>query len=129
MAALAPKTDCGTSKEATKEVANSAASNAPVVDVTARKLYADYDANEVSADDKYKGKILRVSGTIMTIGKDVMDAPYVELGVGDDVLGVQCMFDDTGALGSLRKGQKLTVRCKGDGKMGNVILRGCMLDN
>jgi hypothetical protein len=128
LAAMAPKNDCGTSKEATKEVANSAASNAPVVDVSARKLFADYDANEVSADDKYKGKVLRVSGTIGTIGKDITDTPYVEFS-GDGVMGVQCMFDDTGVLGSLKKGQKLTVRCKGDGKMGNVILRGCMIDN
>lgn len=125
---MAPKSDCGSSKEATKEVADNAASNAPVVDVTARKLFADYEANEVSADEMYKGKVLRVSGTISKIGKDVLDTPYVELSASD-VFGVQCMFDDTGALGSLKRGKKLTLRCKGDGKLGNVILRGCMIDN
>lgn len=125
--ALAPKSDCGTSKEATKEVAESAASDAPTVEVTAKQLFADYEANEVSADDKYKGKVLRVTGKISTIGKDVLDTPYIQF-AANEVFGVQCMFDGTGALGSLKRGQKLTVRCKGDGKLGNVILRGCMID-
>lgn len=124
----APKSGCGTSKEATDEVAKSSSNNTAVVDVTPKQLFADYEANEVSADDKYKGKILRVSGTVSKIGKDMLDTPYVEFGVGDAVFGVQCMFDDTGVLGSLKKGQKLTVRCKGDGKLGNVILRGCMVE-
>lgn len=126
--ALAPKNDCGTDRAATKEVAdNAASSSSAVVEVTAKQLYADYEANEVNADDKYKGKVLHVSGTISTIGKDVLDTPYVEF-AGDSGLGVQCMFDDAGALGSLKKGQQLAVRCKGDGKLGNVILRGCMID-
>lgn len=124
----APKNDCGKSKEATSEVASSASTNAQVVDVSPKKLFADYEANEVSADDLYKGKILRVSGTVAKIGKDVLDTPYIEFSTGDAVFGVQCMFDDTGVLGSLKKGQKVTVRCKGDGKMGNVILRGCMVE-
>jgi len=133
VAALAPKNDCGTDKQATKEVAASTTgaptASGPVVDVSAKQLYADYEANEVSADDKYKGKVLRVSGTVLSIGKDVLDTPYVEFATGDTVLGVQCMFDEPGVLGSLKKGQKLTVRGKGDGKMGNVLLRGCMVDN
>jgi hypothetical protein len=128
VALLAPKNDCGTSKEATKEVAASVEANGPAVDVSARQLFADYEANEVSADDKYKGKVLRISGTITKIGKDVLDTPYVGLSVGDDVFEVQCMFDDGAAVSSLKKGQKLTVRCKGDGKMGNVIVRGCVVD-
>ena len=125
---MGPKNDCGTSKEATEEVATNAASNASVIDVTATQLFKDYDANEVNADDKYKGKVLRVTGTISTIGKDILDTPYIAFATSNEIMSVQCMFDDTGILGSLRKGQKLTVRCKGDGKLGNVILRGCMID-
>lgn len=126
MVALGPKNDCGSNKEAQKDVESAAPS--AVVEVTAKKLYADYEANEVSADDAYKGKVLRVSGTIAKIGKDILDDPYVALSAGDDIFEVQCMFADKGALGSLKKGQKLTLRCKGDGKMGNVILRGCVLE-
>lgn len=127
LTAAAPKNGCGTHEKETKEVAESAASNAPAVDVTPKQLFADYEENEVSADDKYKGKILRVSGTVAKIGKDVLDTPYIEF-AASSVFGVQCMFDDTAALTSLKKGQKLTVRCKGDGKFGNVILRGCMVE-
>lgn len=128
LAALAPKNDCGTHKEETKEVAANAASSGPAVDVTAAKLFADYEANEVSADAIYKDKVLRVSGTITKIGKDILDTPYVELATPNEYMGVQCMFDEAGVLGTLKKGAKLTVRCKMDSKLGNVILRGCMVD-
>lgn len=95
--------------------------------ISAIRLFSDYEENEISADDKYKGKVIRVSGKVAKIGKDILDTPYVEF-AATAVFGVQCMFDDAGALTSLKKGQELTVRCKGDGKLGNVILRGCMID-
>lgn len=97
------------------------------IEVTARQLFADYDANEVAADEKYKSKTLLVTGKISSIGKDVLGDPYVQFAIGSDVYGVQCMFDGSSGLSSLKKGQQLTARCKEPGKLGNVILRGCAL--
>lgn len=99
----------------------------PPIEVTAKQLFADYDANEISADEKYKGKPVRVTGTISSIGKDVLGDPYVQFAAGNAVFGVQCMFGDGSALASLKKGQELTVGCWAPGKMGNVILRGCVI--
>lgn len=128
LAALSPKGDCLSGSGESGKTGNSATASGPPVDVTAVQLFADYDANEVSADALYKDKVLRVSGTITKIGKDVLDTPYVELATSNDYMGVQCMFDEAGVLGALKKGAKLTVRCKMDSKLGNVILRGCMVD-
>jgi hypothetical protein len=102
---------------------------ARIIEVSAKQLYADYDANEVSADDKYKGKTLRVSGMIETIGKDILGAPFVEFTTRYG-LGVQCMFDDSDkpALAAPKKGQKLVALGTGDGKLGNVILRRCVIE-
>jgi hypothetical protein len=50
--------------------------------ITAEQLYKEYDANEIAADQRYKNKILRVTGSIRNIGKTSGDAPYVNLATG-----------------------------------------------
>lgn len=57
----------------------------PVVEaisITAEQLYKEYEANEVAADQKYKNKILNLSGTIRDIGKTIGDKPYINLATG-----------------------------------------------
>ena len=99
------------------------------ISTDAESLFAAYEANEVSADQRYKDKWLDVSGTIDAIGKDVVDSMYVTLRSGDEfqIGNVQCMFDDKhqSQLASLRKGQKVTLSGLCSGKFGNVILRQC----
>ena len=43
------------------------------IEVSARKLFADYQANEIAADETYNGKVLQVSGTIRDNGNDLLD--------------------------------------------------------
>src|SRR4051812_16911126 len=53
--------------------ASDSASSNPLkgaIPVLARDLYAAYQANEVAADDKYKGKKLAVVGAMTAIEKD-----------------------------------------------------------
>lgn len=102
----------------------------PALEVSANQLYADYEANGVSADQQYKGKILKVTGTVNTIDKDIMDQIYVTL-KGDGVIGdVQCFFSDdyVNEAAQLQKGQKITVVGKCDGKLMNVMLKGCNIE-
>ena len=100
------------------------------VRVTATQLFADYEANEVSADEKYKGKALLVSGTIESIGKDLFDTMYVSLKTDNPFLNVKCMFSDEhkSQLANAAKGQRVTIKGKCDGKLGNVLLRGCSFE-
>lgn len=106
-------------------------STEPAIKVTASKLASDYEANEVSADATYKGKILEVTGTIENIGKDILDTPYVALsnGVQYSFTSIQCMFDksDQSQLTTLSKNTKITLRGKNSGKLGNIILRECSI--
>ena len=61
--------------------------------VSARKLYKEYNANEIAADEKYKGQIIQVTGIIRDIGNDIMDNAYVTL-IGDQYFGdIQCYFN------------------------------------
>jgi len=101
-----------------------------IIKVTALKIYNDYKDNEVSADAKYKGKTVSVSGQINTIGKDIIDTPYVSLDTEQySIMMVQCMFSqkDLVELGGLSKGQKVTLQGEVSGKLGNVLIRGCQV--
>lgn len=99
------------------------------INITAPQLLEEYQANEVLADNRYKGKLLRVKGTVSKIGKDILNHSYVALqGKEFGIFTVQCMFGDEylEQLASLRPGQIL-INIEGtcDGKFGNVLLREC----
>lgn len=101
------------------------------IKVTASQLYSDYEANEVAADAKYKDKKVEITGTISSIGKDLMDTPYVVLVVSPNnpVFSVQCMFDksEQSKLASLSKDSKIVLSGKVSSKLGNVIVRDCSI--
>jgi hypothetical protein len=100
-----------------------------LIKISAVKLSEEYDANSVSADAKYKGKRVEISGTIKDIGKDILNTPYVMLDGSRNVFfGVQCMFPrtDEPKLVNLSKGQSITLTGKVSGEIiGNVILDDC----
>ncbi len=94
---------------------------------TASNLYAEYDANEVNADDKYKNKQIAVKGIITKIAKDIMDDPYITLSTGD-FSEIQCSFKSSEQLKTLSKGDNVTVVGKCTGKMSIVVgLTNCKL--
>jgi len=48
-------------------------------DVELATLLTDYGANEVAADQRYKGRVIETSGVVGEIKKDILDRPYVLL--------------------------------------------------
>jgi len=115
----------GNSSGGTKDVQ----SQSSAYSVTADGIYAEYQANEVAGDAKYKGKIITVSGTIMDIGKDITGDPYVVLGGTGYLDGVQGTFatSESASIGALSKGQQATIKGKCDGLMGMVEMSQCSL--
>lgn len=99
------------------------------MEITASELYRAYEANEVSADQQYKGKRLLITGVVENIGKDIMDNPYVALKI-DFLKGVNCYFDDENnkILSQLSKGQKIQIigTCAGL-TLTDVVVRDCEL--
>ena len=99
----------------------------PVLMVNSKTLYNAFSDNEIAADEKYKGKIIQVSGSIRDIGKDLMDDAYITL-VGDEFFGdVQCFFPDKTDLVDVKKGQRVTVIGYCDGLFLNVLLKNCII--
>lgn len=117
----------GTNSSGSNE-ANTAPAEQAIV-VTAIKLYADYKANEISADNTYKGKLVEVSGTVDNIGKDILDKPYISLKTDDIIGSVQCMLEDSAVTeaSALAEGTKVTMQGRVSGLLGNVIARECVL--
>lgn len=98
------------------------------IKVTASDLYAKYEANEIQADNLYKDKLLEVSGITSSIGKDILDSPYIALKTNNMFGSVQCMLADSqkDKATSLSKGQSVTLTGRNSGKtITNVLLRDC----
>jgi len=95
--------------------------------LSADQLFSDYAANEVAADQKYKGQVVVVTGQIDSIGKDITDEAFVVIGGSGFLDGVQCMFvkSQETAVAGVSKGQVVTIKGEVGGKMGNVLLNNC----
>ncbi len=103
----------------------------PDMDVSASQLQKDYKANEVAADNKYKGKLLRVTGTVESIDKDFLDNVVLKLGTGDMFAEVHATLEDSEKpkAAELSKGKRVRVVCTGGGMvMMSPMLRACTLE-
>ena len=99
-----------------------------VVETTASAIELAYDENQVAADNRFKGKVIRVTGTIESIGKNQFDdSPYVMLRSRKRFMGVRCNFseDKNASLTLLKKGQKVVLKGRG---MGPLSLGDCVVD-
>lgn len=99
-----------------------APSGGAAIEVSSKDISAEYDKNEIAADNKYKGKKVKVTGKIDDIGKDFMDESYVTLEGADLFQGVQVYFksSEESKLGTLEKGSDLTIEGECDGMLINV---------
>ena len=116
----------GTSGENTRE---SIIATFLPIQVTATKLIRDYEANEITADQKYKGKLALMTGKIEAIS-EVLGEKYVSMDAGFLTFSsLLCYFDDrdTNDLISLKKDLAVNLLGKIDGysAFGNLIVREC----
>ena len=86
----------------------------PAITVNAVKFYNDYTANEVAADEIYKGKKLQITGKVESINKDFTDDIYINLQAGEYQY-VRCDIskDNKKQAASLSKGQTITIMGEG----------------
>lgn len=101
----------------------------PAIEVTAVALYAEYEENEIAADARYGDRVLQVSGTIKDMGKDILSDLYVTLETENYGGSVQCMLADSEIAKAvlLTKGSQIVVKGENSGKLGNIVLRDCII--
>lgn len=106
-AAAAKKKEAAAKKAAAKKEAASA------VAVDAAAIIKEFEANELAADTKYDGKLLKVSGTVAKIDTDLFDSDKYILqlnGGGEfEFLSVNCHDMSKKQLSTLQTGQDITV--------------------
>lgn len=95
--------------------------------VTAGELLDAYAANEISADSRFKGQKIHVTGIISSIGKDILGSPYLTLTADGKpaIRSVQAVYpkSEEGSLAFRSKGEKYTVTCICSGLLMNVLLK------
>ncbi len=106
-------------------IAKSIADKEPEFRVSAAQLFAEYESDEDAANDKYKGKVILVTGVISEIYRGILYTPYVDL-----VEGVRCSFSDTEdpVMLTLAEGQTISMKGQGDRLLFGVELRGCTVE-
>lgn len=92
----------------------------PLIVVSAREIASDYDDNEVAADQKYKGKILEVSGIVASIDSSVGDQAIMQLAGKKEIPFITALGnnDFNQYAKTLKEGQNVVLICEGDGAYG-----------
>lgn len=104
----------------------SALTASDAAEVEASVLFAAYKANEIAADERYKGKPLKVSGTVEDINSDAFDEAVVQLQAGGFMEQVQAKGLSNAVASQLSKGERVTLLCKGGGEViGFPIIEDC----
>ncbi|HTV54040.1 MAG TPA: hypothetical protein VMI06_03915, partial [Terriglobia bacterium] len=102
----------------------------PAMPVSALELFSAYQSNEVAADNKYKGRLLLVSGYVESINKDFIDNPYLMLATPNEFMGIRADLnkEEESTAAQLSKGEPINLRCTGGGMtLGSPILNGCSI--
>lgn len=118
------------STEDTDAATEEVKSTKPVASVTADELYTIFEQNEVAAEHKYKGKVIKIRGKIQDISSNALtDEPGVMIGSKGFPASVHCDFSKSqiDSIIELRKGQNITVKGKVEMKMGYVMVNGCII--
>jgi tRNA_anti-like len=99
----------------------------PAMRVSAMKLALDYHANEVQADNVYRGKHLLVTGLVTSISKDAFDKIYLVLASENEFMQVHANLQEgeAGAAATLHTMQLVHVDCVG----GEMVIGSPQLNN
>lgn len=88
--------------------------------LSAAELFRIYDENEVAADLRFKGRLVRVEGTVESINVSFSGEPYISLEVpGHFLSGVRLDFSKAAMphLAKVNKGAVIQVTCEVRGMM------------
>lgn len=104
----------------------------PAIVVDAKTLVGEFDKNKLSADEKYKGKLVQTTAYISNISGGDFGDYYLVLKPSSDQYyfgtNIQAFFKDKTALTSLSKEQKVTIQgTMGEMSIGQVIMKDCSI--
>lgn len=102
------------------------------IEISANDIYSAFQENEIAADEKFNGKLVKITGIISSINSSgILTSANILLSVDGSFFGcVQCNFNSTNskALANIEKGQSVTIigTCGGLASF-NVMINACEL--
>ena len=100
-------------------------------EVTVDELLNAYQVDRKAAEAQYKGEILLVTGTVGSIGINLVGVPFVKLaGNSVEAWRVQCIFDKDyeSELAEVKRGERITIQGKcNDYLPPDVAMKDCIL--
>lgn len=102
------------------------------INVTAIKLFNDFNTDESAAQKKYVpekpgDKTLQVTGEISEIGKNQEGETYYNLKTTDEIFKVKCVMDKESDAGNFKVGDNITLRGFCTGFNMDVIVNRCKI--
>ncbi len=99
--------------------------------IQASQLANAYAENTVAADQQFKSKKFKITGTVNSINTDLFGNPYLTLKGGvNQFMEPQFKFDESAErqLATLRKGMSVTIVCVGSGDVAKIPMsKDCVL--
>ncbi len=85
-----------------------------IISCSPGEILRAYEANEVKADQLYRGKQIRTYGVAREIKRDLLNQPYVLIQphlIDNQFFGIQCYFDESNSnqAANVQVGQSITV--------------------
>lgn len=98
----------------------------PTVDAT--ELWRAYDANEVAADNVWKGNRILITGEVAGISKDFTDAIFIQLRSPNEFTPAYVKDTSAPKAARLKKRQQIVLTCTCTGKvMASPVLKDCVI--
>lgn len=92
------------------------------IQISALDLYKEYDANEVAADDRLKGKFILIDGKVSKIRKDFLENIVIDLRGPRRFQNITLTMkpEAKSRASKLSKGESVTALCTGNGRIINT---------
>ncbi|MDH1443212.1 OB-fold putative lipoprotein [Pseudomonas sp. GD03722] len=101
-------------------------------EVSAQQLAQAYDRNTVAADQQFKGKRFKVTGTVDSINTDMFGNPYITLRGGvNQFMEPQFELKKSHAnyAATLQRGMRISLICTGGGDIAKIPMsQNCVPD-
>lgn len=97
----------------------------PDYTLNAEQLFSDFSGDETAANSKYIGKVVELTGKVVTVNTD---STQVSIVLEDQLFGVSTYLDagfcaaNPEMLRAVRAGQTITIRGQCDGMLNDVVI-------
>jgi hypothetical protein len=93
----------------------------PDIEVSAHKLFSDYEADEKAANDQYLGKVVQVTGPVGAI-VDEGGKKKVHLEAGNSISSIICEIEEGHDIGDIKAGDLVKIKGLCSGYLSDVII-------